>query len=82
MSMPRTRHVDTSFPPVLSNLYAVGRSSLSEMNTIIPAMNPNVIPYTRGPKIRCRTSHPNSAPGEGGRERGLDGIFFVDNGQL
>ncbi len=61
-SMPSPRKKATSLPWVLSNLYAVGRSSLREMKTIIPAMRPNAMPNTTGPKMSFRISHPNRAP--------------------
>ena len=76
ISIPMTRNVATITPSVLSNLRAVGSSSLREMNTIMPAMIPKEMPYTRGPKTSFRTSHPRRAPGgegRGGEGRGGEG---------
>ena len=66
----------TISPDFLSNLRAVGRSSLREMYTIMPAMAPNETPYTRGPRTSLRISQPSRAPGgegegsEGEKEKG------------
>ena len=61
-TIPVTRNPFTRGPLVLSNFLAVGKSSLSEMNTIMPEMRPNAIPYTSGPNASFSTSQPSSAP--------------------
>ena len=65
-TIPRQRNTGTISPDFVSNLRAVGRSSLREMYTIMPAMAPNETPYSRGPKTSLRISQPSRAPeGEG-----------------
>ena len=61
-TIPAMRNPFTRWPPVVSKRRAVGRSSLRAMNTIIPEMRPNDIPYTNGPNTSLRTSQPRSAP--------------------
>ena len=60
-TIPMTRNTGTMYLLFLSNLNAVGSSSMSEMYTIMPAIMPKDIPYTSGPKWSLRTSHPRTA---------------------
>lgn len=62
MSIPRIRHTLVSTPLVVSNLWAIGRSSLNPTYPIMPEIMAKAKPKNNGLNIDLNVAHANKAP--------------------